>query len=535
MTTANRHTSAGRRMFLLTCLLLAAYEPRLADAAPSCAASCVTRMAACRAERCPAATGTDRRRCREVCRAVTGCAAGGARIRTVAAIVNECRSAGGMWTGRQRLEIRRGDCPPVTVMTIEAKQPAPDPPQIGICQLYGQIRDGGSAMAIGAFEGLAVSPDGDLVVFQVTDDFVGRLAIGATVIPSPGFALPAEGIYVVHPDGSGLRRIADQSREAPFAVVPMAAFPGIRVNVRFSKGFSFSPDGRIVVFTDRGTGADGSDAPQIVTLDARTGTRRQLTSFSASAIAIPPGGLPLDAWFLDDEQIGGSVYDPVVGWHIFRIRPDGRDFHYVDVQRIAPPGATVVPTFRISGLFDNVSAFAMPTRTDQPVSGPVREIFVWDGDHVVQLTNLGRSDTLLPIRSRDRQHVFFHASGDPRGGMNPSSTCQLFSIDALGGHLRQLTHFEPLATSPMGCTVSTTEGCFLGGEITVQDPSTGALVLDSTCDPFGLGATGDQIYAMRPDGSGFRQLTSYRGMTTDSDGTVSVELPGPVAYQSLIK
>ena len=35
---------------------------------------------------------------------------------------------------------------------------------------------------------------------------------------------------------------------------------------------------------------------------------------------------------------------------------------------------------------------------------------------------------------------------------------------------------------------------------------------------------------MRPDGTGLRQLTNARGMTTDPDGTVHVELPGPFAY-----
>jgi hypothetical protein len=37
---------------------------------------------------------------------------------------------------------------------------------------------------------------------------------------------------------------------------------------------------------------------------------------------------------------------------------------------------------------------------------------------------------------------------------------------------------------------------------------------------------------MRPDGSGLRQLTNARGMTTDPDGTVHVEIAGPFAYPS---
>src|SRR5262249_51233259 len=147
------------------------------------------------------------------CRAVTGCGAGAARVRTIAAVVTECRASGGTWTGRQRLEIRRGDCPPVTVMTIDPTEAVAD---FGVCAIYGGAA-GRSSMAVGALQGLDVSPDGEPVLFQLTDDFAG-LVIGGVTIPVPRFPLPSEGIFVVHSDGTGLRRIADQSREAPFAV-----------------------------------------------------------------------------------------------------------------------------------------------------------------------------------------------------------------------------------------------------------------------------------------------------------------------------
>jgi hypothetical protein len=56
------------------------------------------------------------------------------------------------------------------------------------------------------------------------------------------------------------------------------------------------------------------------------------------------------------------------------------------------------------------------------------------------------------------------------------------------------------------------------------------MLFGSSCDPVGGNPFGDQIFAMRPDGSGLRQLTATRGLTTDPDGTVHVELPGPFAY-----
>ena len=64
------------------------------------------------------------------------------------------------------------------------------------------------------------------------------------------------------------------------------------------------------------------------------------------------------------------------------------------------------------------------------------------------------------------------------------------------------------------------------------DPITGTVLFASSCDPVGGNPFGEQLFAMRPDGTGLRQLTNARGMTTDPDGTVHVELPGPVAYYS---
>ena len=52
----------------------------------------------------------------------------------------------------------------------------------------------------------------------------------------------------------------------------------------------------------------------------------------------------------------------------------------------------------------------------------------------------------------------------------------------------------------------------------------------SDCDPFGTNPNGSQVFAMRWDGSGLRQLTHTRGTTTATDGSVvEVEVPGPVA------
>jgi hypothetical protein len=80
-------------------------------------------------------------------------------------------------------------------------------------------------------------------------------------------------------------------------------------------------------------------------------------------------------------------------------------------------------------------------------------------------------------------------------------------------------------------------GCTFGGgappgcniEPARQDPVTRALVFPSSCDPFGMNTNGEQIFVMHPDGSGLQQLSDTRGFTTEADGTVDVELPGPFA------
>ena len=275
-----------------------------------------------------------------------------------------------------------------------------------------------------------------------------------------------------------------------------------------------------------------------MTIDPRSGARRQVTTFTKSQVGIAPNGLSLDAFFLDDDQIGGLVYDSTVGTRIFRVRRDGADFQYIDVEAPAAiPGATLVQSFRVSGPLSDVVVLRLDETADRPSPGPVQEIFVRDGKNLLQLTRIGRSDTQFPFRLRDRNHIVFAASGDPVN-RNASNTCQLFNVDGFAGRLRQLTRFDggPAAAGCGGSNVlqQSAEGCTVAEALDVQDPATGAIVFDSSCRAFESSALSQQVYAIRPDGSGFRQLTSYRGMTTDVDGSVSVELPGPVSYQALV-
>src|SRR5262249_40216429 len=150
--------------------------------------------------------------------------------------------------------------------------------------------------------------------------------------------------------------------------------------------------------------------------------------------------------------------------------------------------------------------------------------FFLDRTNVLQLTDFRRVDTRYPSLTPDGQRVIFIASADPLG-TNPSGTCQLFSIGTLGAGLRQLTHFSQPQYSVNGCNALRPPGCStlpLG-----PDPATGTLVFYSSCDPFGANPYGDQLFAIRADGTHLRQLTHARGLVREPDGTVSSENIGP--------
>jgi hypothetical protein len=65
----------------------------------------------------------------------------------------------------------------------------------------------------------------------------------------------------------------------------------------------------------------------------------------------------------------------------------------------------------------------------------------------------------------------------------------------------------------------------------MQDPVSGTIVFISACDPFGTPSAGGEVFAMRPDGSGLRQLTTG-GVVVEPDGTAVATLPGPIAYSA---
>jgi len=453
---------------------------------------------------------------------------GEAAIRTLAYAVTECHEDATSLSGRQSLEIRRGDLSPVTVAEIPIITLEHGPP---FCSLFGAYRSGANSTYGFPLQRLGVSPDGSGVVFEVTFEFSIFAALGARNPLAP----EQEGIFFVRADGTGLRRLGRASRE------PSQRLLGIPSPSYNFPLFSFSPDGRAVTFTDR---PDGEDAPQVVVLDIASGARRTLTRlFDAPPDPSNPA-LPgiLPPFFLDNETIlfysratpTGS--NPEGTTFRYSVKTDGTELTLLPAPVILP-GSHVVPVFFITrpatnATVDTVSISGKPVNHDpNGLYTEITEIFVIGPDDVLQLTNFGRVDTGLGFVSTDGRRVFFEASANPLG-TNPSENCQFFSVDPLGADLRQLTQFGADGHSASGCVDVPQQpgsGCFSRSGPLI-DPETGTLVFSSTCDPLGTNPNGEQFFAMHADGTGMRQLTATRGVVAAADGSVDVELPGPGAY-----
>jgi len=449
-----------------------------------------------------------------------------APIRTLAYAITECRSDAHGLVARQALKIRRGEREPVTVFEVAATEPVPDP--LELCRRFGESRFGTGSVVAGAVQRLAVSPDASGVVFEVT----GQHAI----VPLTALPPEQEGIFYVRSDGRGLRRLGPPSREAAFRFVLNQFAPG-GFSAFVFPAFDFSPAGRRVAFTDLGPGPSGEDAVQIVTLDIATGSRTQLTQLPRRSVpdpTLPDTGFPK---FVDDDTVAFDTFTDPDGSNpegdlvTFTVKTDGSGLKRVPIPR-ATAGSQIVPSFQVTGIGNllRLTVPGTPVRTyPEFPTLPITEMFVRQGVNLLQLTNFRRVDTGGAFVGRNRGRVFFEASADPLG-RNPGEYCQLFSIDTLGAHVRQLTHFGGREPSQSGCLLEPPPGCSLGAAF--QDPVTRAIVIESTCDPLGTNPNGGQIFAMRTDGSGLRQLTAVRGFVVEPSGAVVVELPGPWAYSS---
>jgi hypothetical protein len=444
---------------------------------------------------------------------------------TLAYVVSECRvdkTSG--YLLHQVVQIRRGDRDPITVMGVPDIGPVLSLQAELDCKLTSSSRFGADFAKFGAVQRLAVSTDGETVAFELSDDF----SINVRNFLSDAL----KGIWVVRADGSGLRRLGPPSRQASL-VLGLGSFYDL----------TFSPDGGTLTFPDLGPSPDGTEASQIFLQDVATGARSQITHLpTATPAADLPPALPsaLAPFFLDEETVAFATDTDIDGTNPQHesigatVKRDGSDLKAV--RTVALPGGQIVPIFFITG--ERPQAVTL-SRPGEPVNktGPagvtIHEIFLLDGDNVLQLTSFDRWDTgwngvLVGV---DRDTVFFVASADPFGE-NPSEDCQVFSIDRLGANLRQLTHFRETSHSVNGCGSGPVRtGCFVQLGRLGQDVRTQALVFYSSCNPLGTNPNGNQIFVMRPDDSDLRQLTTLRGLVT-APGTFTAELIGPAVFSA---
>jgi hypothetical protein len=456
--------------------------------------------------------------------AVSAADAGGrtqGAIRTLAYVVTECRNdPDGLFSSGQRLMLRSGDQDPIAVMEMPQ---FPHGVARDLCRLYGEAGLGSYSKIIGAFQRLAVLRDGSGVVFEVTNDW----SYMPWLSPEP----PEEGFFFVRADGTGLRRLAAASRVQLVYSVPAPDLPLGQDFRTVPGGTAVSPDGRRIAFVDLGPDSDGRDAPQVVTLEVRgprAGRRTQLTRLAGSAPFNPGFPAVCCPVFLDRRTIWFATLSPDLATiEAHTVRTDGTDLAR-QPGALRVPIARVIPEFGVVGGHARVVVLPLDAKTIGPsgfsVSG-TPELFLIDGKRVLQLTNFGSPFT-VGFLSGGR--VFAVTPADPLG-TNPRQYGQIFSLNPVGGALRQLTCFGTVGRSDPDCLPGG-RACSVPNDFVARDPVTGSLVFVANCGLSGTSLTSQQLFTTRGDGTDLRQLTAFRGMELTPDGAVSVELPGPIAY-----
>ncbi len=345
---------------------------------------------------------------------------------------------------KQTLFVRRGNCDPVRVMELGPSTPTLDSDSLGLCRVYGESRTGRASRLFGAFQRLAVLPDGSGVVFEVTRQFSPFPAI------TPG-SPSDEGMFFVRSDGSGLRRLGPPSRRPLFVTVPDRNSP-IGLSASFTTDtFAVSRDGRKIAMIDLGPidphVPERGEAPQVFLLDVESGQRTQLTHQSRS-FGTPTD--PTDAGiccqnFLDRHTV---IYFTPSDSHGFKVRTDGSHEEAIPFLSLNATGI-LIPRFGVAGARQHALFVSMPRLAVN--GGTETEEWLLDGGRPLQLTTFKRSDTALFGSFVHRGRVFFPASASQPAGANPDGICQLFSIGTYGRGLRQLTRLPSDGGTSYGC------------------------------------------------------------------------------------
>jgi len=450
-------------------------------------------------------------------------------VRTLVYAVTECQGDDQMLSGSQKFVIQRDGREVVVKEWHFPPLPAAVMPGVGLCHVFGFARDGATSATVYPVQRFAVSPDASTVVFEVTDDH--SLYAPARLIPPED-----EGFFVVNADGTGLRRLSDASREPCWRSEPDPQSPfGVIAAFRCWTLF-FSPDGRKVAFTDMGPDETGQEGPQVFTMDVVTGERTQVTRLVPETAAGPVAfRVVARPWLEDGTTLRFNTNTEVDGFQMWTVKADGTEQPDKVPPEAVPeaiPGAVLTDEYRITpgattvyrGVEDDISEIYVVARKDptQPEST----------EELLQLTSFGRPDTGGggQYLDADEQTVLFFASPDPFG-TNPLENCQLFSINTLGGNLRQITQWDEGEHSPIGCTAAAglSPDCRVDAFVAERGAGPDTVIFETSCDQFGKNL-GSALFAIRSDGTGLRQLTHTRGASFYPDGTVSVELAGTWNY-----
>jgi len=406
--------------------------------------------------------------------------------------------------------LRSGDSDPKTVLEIDSLANL----EPGYCDFVGRERFGAFFADGGAFQRVAVSPDGTSIVFEVSN-------LSSTQIPPED-----SGFFAVHADGSGLRRLAPPSARRTFLSSGGAiqTFPDL----------AFSPSGGRVVYTDAGP-TDDPQVTAIALLDVQTGERHLIPGIPPLPATVSQAQITCCTNFFDENTVSFTTSGDPDGSNpdharvIVTVHTDGSDLSVTKLPPVLSESA-VLPNFSVIGTKPHplIGFFpGPPVNPEQSNSSLIQEILLLDNDNELQLTNFRRGDTSGALIDEAHGVLTFVASADPFGD-NPSFNCQVFSIASDASELKQLTRFSEADRSLNGCTFRPAPGCAIG--LVAQDAQAGSLVFYSSCDAFGTGAYGAQAFAVRPDGSGLRQLTSAAGRNVLADGSVTVDLPSFFAY-----
>jgi hypothetical protein len=287
-------------------------------------------------------------------------------------------------------------------------------------------------------------------------------------------------------------------------------------------------------------------------LDVRTGKRTQVTDLVTPTCRPTVGSLEVFYPLFVDERtirfsrnVAKSDTDPC---------ELGKDNYVIEQCTVRTNGSRLrcTPTPIFNGLpiqtgepelaiqGKHVSLVTVDVAPAEGARQAITEIFAKRGRQISQLTHLGSSDTRPRSLTRNERLVLFTTAANPFG-TNPGNRCELFSMNIRGGGMKQVTNFNHDPAIPAdqikngkGCSTGGDFGCTIGKVL--LDPRTKALVFMSNCDLLGTGVSGEQAFAMWPDGSGLTQITHAAGCRgvckVDPLTTLptSVELPGYMSY-----